>query len=181
MNLVDAIRASSAVAEKLASRSGKAERSSLRERQAMIDFNAFGRVKQAGIEETLALAKKPLAWGVGLGLPALGVGHALISDAHSHAKDLVHDARNQALLTAAGVGGMQSLGSLIQSASQRRPPAEQVQLPGMETRLASDLRTDDMLESACRTGTTVQEKHAALVRLIRHRMNAMAVVRGLIA
>lgn len=180
MTLVDVIRASIALAEKRATLKREDPRSDeLRERQAMFDFGAYACIKEAGLEETMALARRPLAWGLGLGLPALGVGHALIADAHSHAKDLVRDARNQALLTAAGVGGMQSLGGLLQSAvahPRARPdpgPIDPAQ------RLAADMRVDDLLEDACRTGADLQ-KHAALVHLIGHRLDAMHVVRGIL-
>lgn len=179
MNLVDVIRASAALAEKRASiRRGDPREVDLRERQAVFDFGAYGHVKAAGLEETLSLARKPLAWGLGLGLPALGVGHALISDAHSHAKDLVRDARNQALLTAAGVGGMQSLGGLLQSAVRPRAQFDHGSNDPMQ-RLAADMRVDDLLEDACRLGDAAQ-KHAALVHLIGHRLDAMRVVRGIV-
>lgn len=179
MTLVDVIRASIALAEKRAAIKHENPRSDeLRERQAMFDFGAYVRVKEAGLEETMALARRPLAWGLGLGLPALGVGHALIADAHSHAKDLVRDARNQALLTAAGIGGMQSLGGLLQSAVQPRARPDQGSINPMQ-RLAADMRVDDLLEDACRAGAA-SEKHAALVHLIGHRLDAMRVVRGIL-
>lgn len=179
MELLAIIRASAALAEKRASlRVGDPRAAQMRERQALLDFGAFHHVKQAGLEETLSLAKRPLAWGLGLGLPALGVGHALISDAHSHAKDLVRDARNQALLTAAGIGGMQSLGSLLQAAAHPRTSHD----PGMvdpNQRLAADMCVDDLLEDACRIGS-LAEKHAALVHLIGHRLDSMDVVRKIV-
>lgn len=179
MDLVDVIRASVALAEKRAALGrGDPRSDELRERQAMFDFGAYARVKQAGLGETMALARRPLAWGLGLGLPALGVGHALIADAHSHAKDLVRDARNQALLTAAGVGGMQSLGGLLQAAVRPRSQPDQGAIDPIH-RLAADMRVDDLLEDACRAGTT-PEKHAALVHLIGHRLDAMRVVRGIL-
>lgn len=179
MTLVDVIQASIVLAEKRAAlRRGDPRSDELRERQAMFDFGAYVRVKQAGLEETMALARRPLAWGLGLGLPALGVGHALIADAHSHAKDLVRDTRNQALLTAAGVGGMQSLGGLLQSAIHPRAQSDQGPVDPMQ-RMAADMRVDDLLEDACRAGTAL-EKHAALVHLIGHRMDAMRVVRGIL-
>lgn len=179
MNLVDVIRASAVLAEKRAAlKHGDPRTVELRERQAVFDFGAYASVKTAGLEETLSLAKRPLAWGLGLGLPALGVGHALIADAHSHAKDLVRDARNQALLTAAGVGGMQSLGGMLQSAVRSRAQPDPGSVDPMH-RLAADMRVDDLLEDACRSGTAA-EKHAALVHLIGHRLDAMCVVRGIL-
>lgn len=179
MTLADVIRASVVLAEKRAALGRDDPRAeTLRERQAVFDFGAYVRVKQAGLEETMALARRPLAWGLGLGIPALGVGHALIADAHSHAKDLVRDARNQALLTAAGVGGMQSLGGLLQSAVRPRAQPDQGPVEPMQ-RMAADMRVDDLLEDACRVGTA-SDKHAALVHLIGHRLDAMRVVRGIL-
>lgn len=179
MNLADVVRASAVLAEKRASlRHDDSRTAELRERQALFDFGAYASIKAAGLEETMSLARKPLAWGLGLGLPALGVGHALIADAHSHAKDLVRDARNQALLTAAGIGGMQSLGGLLQSAVHSRAQPEQGPVDPMQ-RLAADMRVDDLLEDACRLGAAT-EKHAALVHLIRHRLDAMRAVRGIL-
>jgi hypothetical protein len=180
VKLLAVIRASAALAEKRAAiRAGDPRETMMRERQAVMDFGAFDLVKQAGLEETLSLARRPLAWGLGLGLPALGVGHALISDAHSHAKDLVRDARNQALLTAAGVGGMQSLSNLLQTATRPRAGHD----PGSidpNQRLAADMRVDDLLEDACRIGSPA-EKQAALVHLIGHRLGAMGVVRRIVS
>ncbi len=179
MTLVDVIRASVALAEKRAAlRREDPKSDELRERQAVFDFGAYARVKEAGLAETMALARRPLAWGLGLGLPALGVGHALISDAHSHAKDLVRDARNQALLTAAGVGGMQALGGLLQSTVRPRAQPDQGSVDPMQ-RLAADMCVDDLLEDTYRIGA-VSEKHAALVHLIGHRLDAMRVVRGIL-
>lgn len=179
MNLADVIRASAALAEKRAAlKPGDPRAAQLHERQAVFDFGAYVSVKTAGLGEAMSLAKRPLAWGIGLGLPALGVGHALIADAHSHAKDLVRDVRNQALLTAAGVGGMQSLGGMLQSAVRSRAQPDQGPINPMQ-RLAADMRIDDLLEDACRSGTAA-EKHAALVHLIGHRLDAMCAVRGIL-
>lgn len=179
MDLLAVIRTSAVLAEKCAS---SRHANHLRERQAIVDFGAFHHVKRAGLNETLSLVKRPLAWGLGLGLPALGVGHALISDAHGQAKDLVRDARNQALLAAAGIGGMQSLGGLLQSAMARpragtRPELGESVDPGL--RIAADMRVDDLLEDACREGTS-SDKRAALVHLVGHRVTAMDVIRRLV-
>lgn len=54
MTLVEVIRASAALAEKRAALGRKDPRSDeLRERQAMFDFGAYARVKEAGLEETI--------------------------------------------------------------------------------------------------------------------------------
>lgn len=180
MSLLAALETSLLLSEKRASlRSTDPRGQALRERQALVDFTAFGLVKAAGMEELLGLMKKPLAWGVGLGLPALGVGHALISDAHSQGKDLIRDARNQALLTAAGVGGMQSLGGLMQKAMRPRPSYDGASMDEAPQKIAADLMVDDVLETACRQ-VDDGAKHAALVHLIVHRLDAMHAVRSLL-
>lgn len=180
MSLVHALETSLLLAEKRASlRAADPRVAALRERQAFVDFDAFARVKSANAEELFALGKKPLAWGLGLGLPALGVGHALISDAHHQGKDLLRDARNQALLTAAGVGGMQSLGGMLQNAMQPRPSYQAATPEDAPQKIAADIMVDDALESAY-LDTDVRAKHAALVHLIVHRMDAMHTVRSLL-
>lgn len=180
MNLATALETSILLSEKRASLRGADPRiPSFRERQALVDFAAFGLVKAAGMEELLHLAKKPLAWGLGLGLPALGVGHALISDARHQGGDLIRDARNQALLTAAGVGGMQSLGGLLQGAMRPRPSYETPSTDDAPQKIAADIMVDDVLEAAC-DQVDAGTKHAALVHLIVHRIDAMHAVRSIL-
>lgn len=180
MTLVRALETSVLLAEKRASlRSTDPRSEALRERQALVDFDAFGLVKAAGLEEVVALGKRPLAWGLGLGLPALGVGHALISDARHQGQDLLRDARNQALLTAAGVGGMQSLGGLLQGAMRPRPSYETTSFEDAPQKIAADIMVDDALLSACHE-VSDGAKRAALVHLVVHRMDAMHAVRSLL-
>lgn len=180
MALPRVVEASLLLAEKRASlRASDPKHAELRERQALIDFAAFGVIKTAGLEEMLQLSKKPLAWGLGLGLPALGVGHALISDARRQGQDLIRDARNQALLTAAGVGGMQSLGNLLQAATRPRPSYEMPTAEEAPHKIAAAILVDDVLESAC-LECEPAAKHAALVHLIVHRGDAMRAVRALL-
>jgi len=180
VNLSRALETSLLLAEKRASlRASDPRTAALRECQALIDFDAFSCVKAAGIEELLALSKRPLAWGLGLGLPALGVGHALISDARHQGQDLIRDARNQALLTAAGVGGMQSLGNMLQGAMHPRPSYETMSTDEAPQKVAADILVDDALEAACRE-VDARAKHAALVHLIVHRLDAMHAVRSLL-
>ncbi len=180
MSLVRAIETSLLLAEKRAAlRADDPRTAALRERQALVDFDAFARVKAAGLEELISLGKKPLAWGLGLGLPALGVGHALISDARYQGGDLLRDARNQALLTAAGVGGMQSLGNLLSGAGRPRPSYEATSPEDAPQKISADIMVDDALESAYREVET-RAKHAALVHLVVHRLDAMHAVRSLI-
>jgi hypothetical protein len=165
-----------------------------REKAAAADFAAFALVKQAGAEELWQLGKKPLAWGLGLGLPALGAGHALISDAHAQGKDLIRDARNQALLTAAGVGGMQSLGNMLggMHGSQQQPAADPTQAaaplmpyyeqppPGGEAaKLSALIMVDDLLENAYEQ-LSGRQKSAALAGLAAHRIASMRLVRSML-
>lgn len=180
MNLAQAVEASILLAEKKASlRADDPRHAALREKQATIDFAAFALAKQAGLEEILQLSKRPLAWGVGLGLPALGVGHALLSDARHQGQDLLRDARNQALLTAAGVGGMQSLGELLRHSAAPRPSYEESSSAEAPHKIAAALMVDDVLEAAC-ADADPRVKQAALVHLIVHRGDAMRVVRALL-
>lgn len=180
MNLVSALETSLLLAEKRAAlRANDPRGVALRERQALVDFDAFARVKVANAEELFGLAKKPLAWGLGLGLPALGVGHALISDAHHQGKGLLRDARNQALLTAAGVGGMQSLGNVFSNAMHPRPSYEATTPEDAPQKIAADIMVDDALEAAY-CAVAPHTKHAALVHLVVHRMDAMHAVRSLL-
>lgn len=106
LTLSQALETSEALEERLASERNPDTRKDLEHKKAMVDFAAFGLFKQADYGQALGQLAKPLAWGVGLGLPALGVGHALISDAHHQADKLVDRTRNQALM----LGGLQTLG-----------------------------------------------------------------------
>lgn len=180
MNLAQAVETSFLLAEKRASlRASDPQHAALRERQSLVDFAAFGLVKRAGLEEVLQLSKRPLAWGLGLGLPALGVGHALISDARHQGQDLLRDARNQALLTAAGIGGMQSLGDLLRHAPNPRSSYEEPSSAEAPHKVAAAMMVDDVLETAC-SDADPRVKQAALVHLIVHRGDAMSAVRALL-
>lgn len=180
MNLAQAVETSLLLAEKRASlRASDPAHTALRERQALVDFAAFDLVKQAGLEEVLQLSKKPLAWGLGLGLPALGVGHALVSDARHQGQALIRDARNQALLTAAGIGGMQSLGDLLRHARTPSPSHEEPSSAEAPHKIAAAMMVDDVLEVAC-ADADPRVKQAALVHLIVHRGDAMSTVRTLL-
>ncbi len=157
----------------------------LREKQAMADFATFGLFKRAAIDPAaLAALQKGLGWGVGLGLPALGVGHLLLGDAQRHSADVLRDARNQALLTAAGVGGMQALGGLLKQGPHLRhdinynmnvPPALDT-----DQKLAAAILVDDVLEAATEQLDDPGAKHAALVELIKHRSEATSILRSLL-
>lgn len=163
------------LAEKVAS--AKALTPDLLQRSALADFAAFGLFKRAGLEpEALSALQKGLGFGVGVGLPALGVGHMLLRDANHQGRDLVHDARNQALLTAAGVGGMQGLGALLQARMNRPPVPQPPSDLGTQERLAAAVLVDDVLEAACNE-VADNHKTAALIELVNHRRDSMKLVR----
>lgn len=172
-DLARALETSALLAEKVAS--VRAPSQELREKLALADFAAFGLFKRAALDPNMM---RGLMFGAGVGIPALGVGHLLLRDARHQGEHLVRDARNQALLTAAGVGGMQALGDLL-----KRPPAQapaaMPQPPAMsdEQKLAAAILVDDVLEAACDLADP-EAKHAALVALVRHRSEAAELLRG---
>jgi hypothetical protein len=173
-DLERALETSALLAEKVAS--ARAPSQELREKQALADFAAFGLFKQAALDPNLM---RGLMFGAGVGLPALGVGHLLLRDARHQGESLVRDARNQALLTAAGVGGMQALGGLLK---RPEPPVSHnvnvTQQPlSDEQKLAAAVMVDDVLEQALESDDA-DVKHAALVELIRHRSEAAALLRN---
>jgi hypothetical protein len=160
----------------------------LREKQAMADFATFGLFKRAAMDPAaMSALQRGLGWGVGLGIPALGVGHMLLRDAKHHSGEVLRDARNQALLTAAGVGGMQALGEMLKKkphpvthdVNVNLPRAEQPALEP-EQKLAAAILVDDVLEAASDTLEDPEAKHAALVALIRHRSESTRLLRGLL-
>ena len=140
--------------------------------------------KQAAIDPAaLSALQRGLGWGVGLGVPALATGHALLHDAKQHSADVLRDARNQALLTAAGVGGMQALGDAFKSTPHQPAPSPTMPADLMEAtpeKLAAAILVDDVLECACRDLGDDGAKHAALVRLIIHRSEASRLLRSLL-
>ncbi|SRR6266542_3362504 len=108
LTLEQALDVSAKLAERLERATASAEREDIRRKKAMVDFAAFGLFKEATFG-------KALAWGAGLSLPALAAGHLLLRDARHQGEDLIRDARNQALLTALGIGGLQTLGGALGS------------------------------------------------------------------
>ncbi len=167
-------------------------RRELSEKRALADFATFGLFKRAAIDPAaMAALQRGLGWGVGLGLPALGVGHMLLGDAQRHSADVLRDARNQALLTAAGVGGMQALGELLKkpphpiqhNVNVTTPPMPALPAAPEEAtpeKLAAHVMVDDVLEAACALIEDPSAKHAALVALIRHRGEGTRLLRGLL-
>ena len=185
MNTFDRVLETSVLlAEKVAS--ARVPSDALREKLALADFAVFGLFKRAAIEPAaMSALQKGLGWGVGLGLPALGVGHMLLSDAHNKGEDLIRDARNQALLTAAGVGGMQALGGLLKGAPHPIRHDVNVSMPAdpqdaSPMKMAAAILVDDVLEAAYNELTDPDAKHAALLHLIRHRGEAAHLLRGLL-
>lgn len=173
-----AFETSCLLAEKVAS--ARPASATLLERAALADFAAFGLFKRAAIDPAaLASLQKGLGWGVGLGLPALGVGHLLARDARHQGEELIRDARNQALLTAAGVGGMQALGGML-AARGARPSPPQGGASDPE-KIAAAIMVDDVLEDGCYLLTEPGLKHAMLVQLVIHRGDSMRLVRGWLA
>ena len=187
-----ALETSVLLAEKVAS--ARPASADLLMKQALADFATFGLFKRAAIDPgAISALQKGLGWGVGLGVPALGVGHMLMNRAHEHSADILRDARNQALMTAAGVGGMQALGEML----KKRPPPVQhdvnVNMPqppqamqpqleapplDLEQKLAAHIMVDDVLEDGCNTFTDPAQKHAALVQLVKHRCEGTLLLRG---
>jgi hypothetical protein len=108
----------------------------LAQKKAMVDCHAFGLFKQAWLERLgpeMASLGKGLGWGVGLGLPALGVGHLLATDTRRQGEALIRDARNQALLTAAGLGGAKTLMDTLTGAMQPKTREETSELTFPDT------------------------------------------------
>lgn len=185
-----ALETSILLAEKVAS--ARPASPDLRSRQALADFATFGLFKRAAIDPAaLSALQRGLGWGVGLGVPALGIGHMLLGDAQRHSGEVLRDARNQALMTAAGVGGMQALGEMLKRpphpiqhnvnvtapASPTLPAAPEEATPD---KLAAHIMVDDVLEAACDVLDDVDAKHAALVSLVRHRCEGTRMLRGLL-
>ncbi len=183
LTLAQALETSEALEERLAAERDPPRRQSLEQKKAMVDFAAFGLFKQADMGLALGQLGRPLAWGVGLGLPALGVGHALISDAHRQGNELIQNARNQALLTALGVGGMQALGGAAQGMLAPRGSAEpdglKLAAAHQELRkLAALLLLDDVLERQLGLASA-QEKQAVADCLFINRTQGTALLRKL--
>lgn len=174
--LARALETSVLLAEKIAS--ARPASQELREKLATADFAAFGLFKRAALDPNLM---KGLMFGAGVGIPALGVGHLLLRDARHQGEGLVRDARNQALLTAAGVGGMQSLGEMLKS-RLGKPAGPQAPMPQLdnEQKLAAAILVDDLLEDGAMTLTDPGQKHAMLVELVRHRSEAAELLRSLL-
>jgi len=105
----------------------------LAQKVAMVDFATFGMFKQAWMEQAAPGLVKGLGWGVGLGVPAVGAAHIMARDARHQGEQLVNHTRNQALLTALGVGGIQGAGQALSSVlPPKDAPAPAAALPPIQ-------------------------------------------------
>jgi len=90
----------------------------VREKKALVDYAIFGHFKKGGWQQELSpalgSAAKGLGWGMGLAAPAVLGGHYLLNHARDNVKDVVHDARNQALL----LGGAKAMGDVVSSGAK---------------------------------------------------------------
>jgi hypothetical protein len=133
LSLQDALELSSTLQQRIAAAPESAA-DDLRRKKAMVDFFAFGAFKEANFG-------KGLAFGAGLGLPLLGAGHLLLRDARHQGKELVRDARNQALVAALGIGGAQALGGALGGTEPLKLSADHA----VERKLAALVLVDDLL------------------------------------
>lgn len=180
--LARALETSALLAEKVAS--ARPASHMLREKLATADFAAFGLFKQAAFNpEAMSALQKGLGWGVGLGVPAVAAGHFMMNDAQRHSADVLRDARNQALLTAAGVEGIGALGDMLKKQPHPTQPGSSLPAGPQEAtpeKLAAAILVDDVLEAAYRDLADEGAKHAALMRLVAHRGEATRLLRSLL-
>lgn len=150
LTLGQALDTSAALSERIAEARDERVRADLEQRKAAVDFTAFHLFKQAGVEglggNVMQSLAKPLAWGIGLGLPALGVGHALMHDARRQSEHVINHARNQALIAAMGLGGANAIKGLMQP--NQREEYNELTLPEgtMNSRNVVKLSHDQLLQ-----------------------------------
>lgn len=141
LTLAQSVATSRALQERLASVATE-KRAELEQKAAMVDFATFGMFKEAlSMGPGLEAARRGLGWGVGLGVPALGVGHLLARDARHQGEKTIDHARNQALLTALGVGGIKGVGDAVNAAL--RPSAPRA--PEMNTPAATPAAQNNLV------------------------------------
>ncbi len=135
ISFTQSLETSRILQERLASAPANEKRTALEQKIAQADFATFGMFKHAlsQMGPALSAATRGLGWGVGLGAPALGVGHLLARDTRQQGEKLVDHTRNQALLTALGVTGMQGVGQAVGSALKSRSAAPPVTAPAAPT------------------------------------------------
>jgi hypothetical protein len=156
--LTELLATSEVLTEKLAAHPSDA----LRQRRMMVDFTAFGLFKQGNFWPNM---QKALAWGTGVGLPLVGGGLLLENHARAQAEDLMREARNQALLTAMGVGGAQMLANKL-GADETDDLRE----------LAAALLLDDVLEKQY-SSAPAAEKRAIEECLLQNREHGTEILR----
>lgn len=146
LTLVQALDTSTALAERIAEAQDVRVRADLERRKADVDFTAFDLFKQGGLEGVAQHLAKPLAWGVGLGLPALGVGHMMMRDARHQTEQTINHARNQALIAALGLGGANAIKGLM--APNQREETNELTLPegNFGSRNVVKLSADSLLQ-----------------------------------
>lgn len=146
LTLVQALDTSTALAERIAEAQDVRVRADLERRKAAVDFTAFDLFKQGGLEGVAQHLAKPLAWGVGLGLPALGVGHMMMRDARHQTEQTINHARNQALIAALGLGGANAIKGLM--APNQREETNELTLPegNFGSRNVVKLSADSLLQ-----------------------------------
>ena len=134
LTLEQALETAQALEERLAAAIDTNTHASLAQKLAMVNFAAFGMFKQAWLEQLgpeMASLGKGLAWGVGLGVPALGVGHLLARDTRHQGEELANHVRNQALLAGLGLGATQGVSSALAGLFQPRPPSQREEIHEM--------------------------------------------------
>lgn len=113
MSLKDALLLSSYY-EKQASLAKSEDKKAFLEKKALSDLCAFGMFKESAFGSQLRRAwpaiRNGVGFGAGLAVPTIAAGSYLVHRAGNQAKDVSHsmmtDARNQALMAAAGIGGL---------------------------------------------------------------------------
>lgn len=196
LSLDEALTTSEALDERIADTKDASVKADLERRKTAVDFTAFGLFKSAapapGFLESLG---KPLAWGAGLGIPALGVGHLMMRDARHQGEDLIDHARNQALIAAAGLGTANAIKGLMQFDPRQREETEELTLPGegkvrgrrvvklsqdaLLTKLAAAVLVDNVLEQQY-NAADARDKTAIEECLYLNRIHGTSLLKELI-
>ena len=127
LTFTQSLDTSRALQERLASTPTNEKRAALEEKATLTDFATFGMFKEAWAESIgpalSAAARSPLGkglqWGAGIGIPTVGAAHLMARGARHEGEKLVDHTRNQALLTALGVGGIRGAGEGLRAALRR--------------------------------------------------------------
>jgi hypothetical protein len=194
LSLEQALDTSTALEERIAEARDVRVRTDLERRKAAVDFTAFDLFKQGGWEQLGTVGQhlaKPLAWGVGLGLPALGAGHLLMRDARHQTEQTINHARNQALIAALGLGGANAIKGLM--APNQREETNELTLPEgnfgsrnvvklstdrLMQKLAAAMLLDNILEKQY-DDASGEEKTAVVACLFLNRIHGTALLKEL--